>query len=384
MTAPRPRLLCVDDEPELLQSIKLNLRRHFAVTTAASGPEALGLFEQAQGESPFDVVISDMRMPQMSGAAFLSRLREDHPHIPRLLLSGQSDLDAAIAAINEAKIFRFLTKPCPPELIIESVNDALEQVRLRSAERELLDDTLNGTVDLLSEVLGVVSTEATNRTSRLQRAVASMCAALDTPLAWDLNLAVKLSQIGFVVLPPNPEVRATGGADRRHAAVAADLVANIPRMEQVATMIRRQLDAAPDRFGDDRDSWPDDALKAEILRVAVRYEACVAHGLAPAQARKRLASTSTPPPSFVLQALANIGNHEEPMVSVEAMVSDLTARMWLDGDLLLANGSKLAAAGTEITAVLLGRIEAFAETTGVVEPIRVLAPASQATRLRAA
>lgn len=383
-TSRKPRLLCVDDEPELLQSIKLNLRRHFAVTTAESGPAALALFAESTDEVPFDVVISDMRMPAMSGAEFLTRLRVEHPEVPRLLLSGQSDLDAAITAINDAKIFRFLTKPCPPELIIESVNEALEQVRLRNVERELLDQTLSGTVELLTDVLGVVNAGAYSRTMRLHRLVTGISTGLGRTVEWDLNLATMLSQIGFVVLPPNPDLKATGGADKRHAAMAADLVGNIPRMDHVDTMIRRQLDAAPEGHGDAIEQWPDHALKAEILRVAVRYEAYLAGGLSPGQARKRLADSKTPPPTFVLAAMAHAETGEEPMVPVEIALGQLAARMRLDADLYLATGSKLASAGTEVTSVLIGRINAFAESAGVREPIKVLAPASIAQRLRTA
>ncbi|MEM9033019.1 MAG: response regulator [Actinomycetota bacterium] len=380
----KPRLLCVDDEPELLQSIKLNLRRHFAVSTAESAPEALRLFDEAEDGVPFDVVISDMRMPGMSGAEFLTRLRIAHPDVPRLLLSGQSDLDAAIAAINDAKIFRFLTKPCPPEVIIESVNEALEQVRLRNVERELLDDTLSGTVEMLTDVLGVVNAGAYSRTMRLHRLVTGIAKGLGRPVEWDLNLATMLSQIGFVVLPPNPELKATGGADKRHAAMAADLVGNIPRMDHVDTMIRRQLEAAPESHGDAMEEWPEHAIKAEILRVAVRYEAYLAGGLSPGQARKRLADSTTPPPEFILRAVTQAETGEEPMVAVDVTLAQLTARMRLDADLYLSTGSKLASAGTEVTSVLIGRINAFAESAGVREPIQVLAPASIANRLATA
>ena len=291
----------------------------------------------------------------------------------------RQDLDAAIAAINDAKIFRFLTKPCPSELIIESVNEALEQVRLRKAERELLDHTLTGTVSMLNDVLGVVSPTASTRTNRLHKLAESICSALGRPMGWDLSLAVKLSQLGFVVLPPNEDMRATGGADTRHAAMSADLIANIPRMGPVAEMIRHQLDPAPVS----RDLSSEATLKAEILRVAVRYDAYTGSGLSHAQAVKRLADGNSPPADGILAALRAVEGHEEPTVEIDVTLAQLRTGMKLAADLVLLSGSKLAAPGTEVTTVLLGRIQAFAENTGVVEPIKVLVPASQAVKLAA-
>ena len=108
--AQRPRVLCVDDEPQVLEGLALNLRRHYEVHVAGSGAEGLQRLEQ---DGPFAVVLSDMRMPGMTGAVFLAHVRQRAPDSVRLLLTGHAELDAAIAAINTGHIFRFLAKPCP-------------------------------------------------------------------------------------------------------------------------------------------------------------------------------------------------------------------------------------------------------------------------------
>ncbi len=378
----KPRLLCVDDEPDLLSSITLNLRRHYAVTTAESGSEALALFDAAGDTAPFDVVLSDMRMPGMNGAELLTTLRHRYPDLPRLLLSGQSDLDSALAAINDAKVFRFLTKPCPPETIIESLDEALDQARLRTVERDLLDHTLNGTVSLLTDVLGLVSAGAYSRTMRLNHIVHGLCAALDRPVPWDLDLATMLSQIGVVVLPPGEEDdEAIGDIDRRHIEVACELLGNVPRMESVADIISRQLDPAPACPSHDPEDWSSDDLSREILRVAVLFDRLVANGQTRIQACQTLAASDTPPPAFLRDALSRLPASTETMVEVAATVNQLIAGMELTGDLLLANGSKLAGTGTTLTSALIGRIRAFAAGVGVAEPIHVLAPSSAAAKL---
>jgi CheY-like chemotaxis protein len=378
----KPRLLCVDDEPELLNGLRLTLRKHYAVTTAESGSEALALFaEDGGGASPFDVVVSDMRMPGMTGAQLLAALEERHPDVPRLLLSGQSDLDSAIAAINDAKIFRFLTKPCPPELLIESLDEALEQARLRDVERELLDKTLSGTVSMLAEVLGLVSAGAYGRTMRLRETVRGLCAALGQPVPWDLALAAMLSQLGYVVMPSDPEGGSGLELTARHLEITAELLGNIPRLETVVEMIGHQLDPGPRHEGRRREDWSDHDLNTEILRMALHVDQLVAAGRSAQDARKALASSPTPPPEFLLEALGSVRPDTEAKVELGITVRQLAPGMDLAGDVTLATGPKLAGAGTPLTVALVQRIQAFASTHGVVEPIKVLAPASKVAKV---
>ena len=115
-----PKILCVDDEPNVLDGLNRVLFNYFDVTTATSGKQGLRLMD----EQDFYVVVSDMRMPEMNGAQFLSHAKEKSPDTVRLLLTGHSDVDSAIAAVNEGNIFRFLFKPCPEKQLIGHLNDA--------------------------------------------------------------------------------------------------------------------------------------------------------------------------------------------------------------------------------------------------------------------
>jgi CheY-like chemotaxis protein len=372
----RPRLLCVDDEPELLSSLRLTLRKQFDVTVAASGPEALRLFENLgrDGKAPFDVVLSDMRMPGMTGAELLTTLRARFPDVPRLLLSGQSDLDSAIAAINDAKIFRFLTKPCPSDVIAESLEDALESARLRRAEQELLDGTLNGAVGLLTEVLGLVNPGAYSRTMRISEIVKAVCKQIGVPVRWDLGLAATLSQIGYMVIPEAHGDGAPAGVDARHAEVAAGLVARIPRMESVADMIRMQADALPVGRGATPADWAEDDLYLEILRVSVHFDEFVAAGATSAVAVKTLAGSPAAPAPFLLDALSRVKPSWDAMVEFDAKVGEIAAGMKLTADVFAGDGTKLASEGTTLSSALIERILTFAESRGIVEPIPVLTP----------
>ncbi len=126
---PRPRVLCVDDDPDLLAGLQTTLRRGFEVVTADGG-EA-GLLRLAEGPA-FLVVVSDLVMPRMDGVAFLAQAKEVAPQAERILLTGQASVPAAVAAVNLGAISTFLLKPCEPDLLCRAVGEAA--ARARAAE----------------------------------------------------------------------------------------------------------------------------------------------------------------------------------------------------------------------------------------------------------
>ncbi len=124
MLEQKSRVLFVDDEPAVTHGLRVALRKEpWEIVTADSGEEALNRLS----ESPFDVVVSDERMPGLQGSDFLSIVRRDHPETIRIILSGQADLPAAVKAINSAEIYRFLLKPCPAEEVGLTIREALKR-----------------------------------------------------------------------------------------------------------------------------------------------------------------------------------------------------------------------------------------------------------------
>lgn len=193
------RILCVDDEPNILQAMERQFRKQFEIHTALGGE--LGL-QAIAAKGPFAVVVSDLRMPVMDGVEFLTRVRALSPDTVRVMLTGQADMDAAIAAVNQGNIFQFLTKPCASDTLTRALNAALEQHRLITAERELLEQTLRGSIGVLSEILSFVNPLAFGRAQRVRRYVVHMAAKLDLVNRWQFELAAMLSQIGSVTVPP--------------------------------------------------------------------------------------------------------------------------------------------------------------------------------------
>ena len=129
-----PTLLCVDDEPNILAALRRLFRaRGYRVLTADSGAEGL----QVLAQQPVDLVISDMRMPEMDGARFLTQVRERWPDTIRLLLTGYSDIPSILEAINCGEIYRYITKPWDDNDIVLVVRHALERRQLELDKRRL-------------------------------------------------------------------------------------------------------------------------------------------------------------------------------------------------------------------------------------------------------
>ncbi|MGU2530915.1 response regulator, partial [Pseudomonas aeruginosa] len=121
--SPSPvRILFVDDEERILRSLAMQFRRHYEVLTESDPRRAL---ERLKTER-IQVLVSDQRMPQMSGAELLAQARERYPETLRILLTGYSDLDAAVDALNDGGIFRYLTKPWNPQEMAFTLRQAAE------------------------------------------------------------------------------------------------------------------------------------------------------------------------------------------------------------------------------------------------------------------
>jgi len=129
-----PCILCVDDEPKVLEGLALQLRRDYRVVTALGGQAALEKVKECGAPA---VILCDMRMPGMDGAHLLKRMRLLYPETTRILLTGEPGRDAAVSAINEGQIFRFLTKPCPPDQLRAAVEAGVTHHRQMAAQKTL-------------------------------------------------------------------------------------------------------------------------------------------------------------------------------------------------------------------------------------------------------
>jgi response regulator RpfG family c-di-GMP phosphodiesterase len=367
-----PRIVCVDDEPRILKGLRRRIGRDYDVSTAESGPEALELMRR---EETFQVVVSDMRMPGMSGAEFLAQVRTEFPDTVRILLTGQSDLNDAIAAVNEGNIFRFLSKPCPPEVLMPALSDAVEHHRLIQAERELLEGTVRGSVTLLTEILGIKDPVAFNRGNRLKNHVRQLAAELEVPGTWDLEVAAMLSQIGYAVVPSDIVERARSGETLTdteqqlydsHLAVARDLLAHIPRLEVVADMIGASGDPG-------QPMEPRVALGVQLLAAVADYDHYLEQGLAEGAAVAAMREHPTHSED-VLKALDRMAVASGGYIEKSLGVADLVSGLILAADLYAIDGRLLLSEGTELSLAARTRIQQYSDHVGVREPVLVRVP----------
>src|SRR5271156_1722707 len=125
------RILFVDDDTDTLGGYKRILSPEFAIDIADGAANA---FAAIEANGPYSVVISDMRMPVMTGAEFLGQVRQRASDTVRMLLTGVTDLSSAIEGVNQGNIFRFLTKPCKPEVLRNAITAGIKQYRLITSE----------------------------------------------------------------------------------------------------------------------------------------------------------------------------------------------------------------------------------------------------------
>ncbi|MEZ5566712.1 MAG: response regulator [Gammaproteobacteria bacterium] len=288
------RVLFVDDEPKVLDSIRRQLRKTYEVHTALSGHEALLVLEETPDIA---IVVSDMRMPEMNGAELLAVVRRRYPHCIRMILSGQADIEAAISAVNEGNIFRFLTKPCKETSLRAALSAGIDQYQLTATRRVLLEKTLQGLVETLTDILGLTNPVARHRTARVRQYAAAIAGAMHFAMPWDLRLAALLSQIGCITLPDGILDKVYAGTElsaeerdlyARHPAVAAALIERIPRLESVAAMIRSQQNLDFRKFPADTTAWDSATTSLVILATASRLDELLATGDQPATALRRL------------------------------------------------------------------------------------------------
>jgi response regulator RpfG family c-di-GMP phosphodiesterase len=240
------RVLVVDDDTKLLAGLERHLGQRFAITTAENGPQAL---ERIKSHGPFAVILCDMRMPGMDGIEVLKRFAEQAPDTVRMMLTGNADQKTAAEAINDGRIFRFFSKPCPAATLAEGIDAAIRQFRLVMAERKLLEQTLAGSVKMLAEVLSLVAPETFERSVRLRTWALQVGRQMGLSSLWELELAASLVHVGAISVPVEVLARHRSGQSmspveanmiRHIPQIGAELIRKIPRLETVAQAVLHQ------------------------------------------------------------------------------------------------------------------------------------------------
>jgi response regulator RpfG family c-di-GMP phosphodiesterase len=264
------KVLIVDDEMSILLALERKLFGLHNVFKADNGIEGLKILER---KGPFAVIITDYKMPQMNGLQLLEKAAKEAPETVRVMLTGHADIDIAMEAINKGNIFRFLTKPCGDQELLQVVNAAVQQYQLITAERELLQNTLTGTIRLLTDLFSAVQPDCFARAGNISRLAKRVAVRAGITKTWEIEMAALLSQIGTITLPEEliyKRLSGEGLTDREemlfmsHPQIGSSFIANIPRLEEIARAVQFQF------RGFDGSGPPDEALQGEKIPLLAR------------------------------------------------------------------------------------------------------------------
>jgi CheY-like chemotaxis protein len=270
--AGKPRVLCVDDEPHVLESLRDTLRRKFHVVATTNGFEALRILT----EQDCAVTLSDMRMPLLDGARFLTLARRHAPDTARVMLTGQATTEDAAAAVNEGEIFRLLTKPCPKDVLVAALDAAVEHHHELTRRRDLLADSERATAEALYKLASTVDPDARARAQRVHQSASELATAADKERPPELERACQLMQIGAVALSRETlhQLRAgtrlgrdTAQELERLPELALPYIRGIPTLAAITDVLNwttRPFAASTDTTGT--------PLTAALLRITLDYD----------------------------------------------------------------------------------------------------------------
>lgn len=379
------KVLFVDDDTKILSSFRRTLSDLYEVHVAEGGQNGLDILKK---DGPFAVVISDLKMPGMDGIEFLRLASEKYSDTVRVMLTGYADLDSAVSAVNDGKIFRFLTKPCDTEVITQVLNSCIKQYRLIMAERELLQGTLKGSIKTLTDVLSLLKPDVYGRVSRIIPYVRKLSAKLKDPRPWQTETAARLALIGLLTLPDSiikkyNQGRPLDGEELdvfyHHPGVAEALLSNIPRMDKLIEIIKYQ-NKNFDGSGVPRDLTRKEEipLGARILKVALDFD--IKSSLPDSSKKdallimRRTAGVYDP---MILKALEEMLGDEAKYHVLTVEVAELKNHMILMEDINLSRGGKkvkVLSRGQEISEASRRYLRKYIDQGFIGKSVKVIEP----------
>jgi response regulator RpfG family c-di-GMP phosphodiesterase len=375
------KILCVDDDPNVLEAYRRLLRKSFTLSVATHGEQGL---KAVMDEGPFAVIISDMHMPGMSGTQFFQKVSQVAPYSVRIMLTGATELNVAMEALNEGHIFRFLTKPIDFPTLLKAIAAAIIQYRLVTSEQELLEQTLTGSIKVLIGVLEIMSPLIVARTLRIKYYVVQLARLLNMEPLWQFEIAAMLSQIGCITLP-GELLKKMGLSEaftpeekhmlKNFPGIGSRLISPVPRMEKVASMIASQQKAFND-FHDTRDTPQDPvATGAQLLRICIDYDSHLSRGLPQAEAIDRIfrCPDRTYNPAMMLR-LQDLMIPKYTDRAKEVTVLELQNGMIMAENLVSSKGTLLVLKGTELNEFHIARLHNLLAKESVITSCMITMP----------
>jgi len=374
------KVLLVDDDPIILKANAYLLYKRFDVDTAL-GPEAG--FRVFTENGPHAVVIADRQMPGMDGAEFLAKIKQRSPDTIRVMLTGDADLESTIAVVNRTNVFRFLTKPCEPDLLVKTIEEGLREHTKITAEREILE-TLHGTTRILAELLSTVDPQSAGRAEKIRHQIRPIAHKLREKKGWEWEFAAILSSIGRVTIPAKVLQKnyvTLSAIERdmltRVPEIGRQLLINIPRLEGVADIVYFQ-NKNFDGSGFPSVKVAGDAIPhgARVLRILLDLEELESAGVTRGAALQKLKGRTGRYDPTILELVATLGHLSQHANGPTKVVRELPVRELEVGQMLASTvetrtGLLIVNPGHTISPAILEKIRNFSKLFGVKEPIHV-------------
>ncbi len=373
------RVMFVDDDPNLLNGLKRMLRKEFDVFTSTDPIEAMRTLDK---KGPFSVIVSDQNMPRVEGSAFLAKVRQHFPDVVRVMLTGNNDGVTAQKAVNTGHVFSLLTKPCEMEELTTVIRDADARYQRIISERAVLEETVGGSIKLMTDMLAMAYPDTFKRTKLVKDWAKAAAPRFDVPLNWELKMACTLWPLSDVLSPPELVSKREFGlplTEKEQATLletslnASQLLGNIPRLQGVSKLILMSTPAGLKAF---KNTTPSSAARLLHLLVSLAREVDPAK---PDELDGAFERLSISPETFdkgmfaALPEILKSAARNRP----NAQVLEVMAGSIREGDLLVADlhddkGRLLLASGQTISKVMALTLERMQQNGDISCRVKVV------------
>lgn len=352
-TSSLPRVLFVDDQAEVLDSLRIHVSEICDPMVAQTAEEGLEIFKD---HGPFTIVVSDQALPGMNGADFLAMVIRRDPYCSTMLLTGHGAYSDAIQAVNDGHVFRLLDKPYSPQALRDAIQAGIRQRQLVESEKILLQETLVGAVNALTETLATVKPLFFGRAQRVKRLAGEMARYLNFPHVWQVETAAVFSQLASITLPEEEAenvfqrkrlVPKIEKLVRKFPEVIDHLLGNIPRLEEVREILDCLMVNEEPYRADDKTL----VFQAyEILRAALEYDYIETEGHDSEIALATLKGGKKAFQPEAVEAMSQLLHKSKTRYLVQELsMNELEVGMRLAQDLKLETEMLVAPKGTDIS-----------------------------------
>jgi hypothetical protein len=280
-----------------------------------------------------------------------------------------------MSALAEGDIFRFLKKPCSPEMLAKNIHAGIGQYNLITVEKTLLEKTLLGSIGIIMEILSIFNPEVFSQTIRLRNLAKKLVARLKLQNVWEIEMSVLLSQIGCITIPSEIIEKYYHGqilSEKEnnmyysHPISGHKFISKIPRLEKIAEGIKYQ-------FVDYKTSGMQPNILSQFIKALTDYDLLIHKGKLPKTALEVMYSKENVYNVMILQALeAEVFQVMEGFIVKSVKLEELTVGMVLADDLRSERNVVLIRKDSEISEVTLDRVLNFSHFEPIQEPVKIL------------